>query len=154
MRIKKGDEWKGAFICYLGSFEPTVMYFGMCNSLATFQQMMNEIFTDMTNVVIIYINDLLIFTNRDMKHHQEMVKKVLERLRKNNLFVKPEKCFFGVKKVDMLGMDVSCDRISINMEKLAGITQWPPCYHTQMTPPFIVLNTMPQIIPWPLCNTL
>jgi hypothetical protein len=77
VRIKKGDEWKRAFICHLGSFKPTVMYFGICNSLATFQQMMNKIFTDMTNVVIIYIDDLLIFTNRDMKHHQEMVKKTL-----------------------------------------------------------------------------
>jgi hypothetical protein len=123
MRIKKGDEWKGAFVCHLGSFEPTVMFFGMCNSLATFQQMMNEIFVDMTDVVIIYIDDLLIFTNGDMKHHQETVKKVLERLRKNNLFVKPEKCFFGVQKVDMLDMDVSCNGISMNAEKLNGIAQ-------------------------------
>jgi hypothetical protein len=53
VRIKKGDEWKGAFICHLGSFEPTIMYFGMCNSPATFQQMMNEIFSDMNDVVII-----------------------------------------------------------------------------------------------------
>jgi hypothetical protein len=72
MRIKKEDEWKGAFVCHLGSFEPTVMYFGMYNSPATFQQMMNEICADMTDVVIIYIDDLLIFTNGDMKHHQEM----------------------------------------------------------------------------------
>jgi hypothetical protein len=60
-----------------------------------------------------------------MKHHQEMVKKVLERLQKNDLFVKPEKCFFGVNKVNMLGMDVSCNGISINTEKLTGIAQWP-----------------------------
>jgi hypothetical protein len=69
VRIKKGDEWKGAFVCHLGSFEPTVIYFGMCNLPATFQQMMNKIFANMTNVVIIYIDNLLIFTNGDMKHH-------------------------------------------------------------------------------------
>jgi len=36
MRIKEGDEWKRAFMMYVGSFEPTVMFFGMTNLLATF----------------------------------------------------------------------------------------------------------------------
>jgi len=36
IRIKKGDEWKRAFTTYVGSFEPTVMFFGMTNSPATF----------------------------------------------------------------------------------------------------------------------
>ena len=44
IRIKKGDEWKGAFICNRGLFEPLVMYFGMSNSPATFQAYMNDIF--------------------------------------------------------------------------------------------------------------
>jgi len=33
VRIKEGDEWKGAFTTYIGSFEPIVMFFGMTNSL-------------------------------------------------------------------------------------------------------------------------
>jgi len=36
MRIKEGDEWKRAFTTYIGSFEPTVMFFSMTNSPATF----------------------------------------------------------------------------------------------------------------------
>jgi len=36
VRIKEEDEWKGAFTTYIGSFEPTVMFFGMTNSPATF----------------------------------------------------------------------------------------------------------------------
>jgi len=43
MRIKKGDEWKAAFTTHIGLFEPVVMFFGMMNSPATFQAMMNEI---------------------------------------------------------------------------------------------------------------
>jgi len=43
VRIKERDEWKGAFIMHVGSFEPTVMFFGMTNSPAMFQAMMNEI---------------------------------------------------------------------------------------------------------------
>ena len=46
VRIKEGDEWKGAFICNRGLFEPVVMYFGMSNLPATFQSYMNDIFED------------------------------------------------------------------------------------------------------------
>jgi len=49
VRIKEGDEWKAAFTTHLGSFEPTVMYFGLMNSPATFQAMMNDLFRDMIN---------------------------------------------------------------------------------------------------------
>jgi len=63
VRIKEGDEWKAAFVTHKGAFEPVVMYFGLCNSPATFQKMMNEIFHDMSDVCVVYIDDLMIFTN-------------------------------------------------------------------------------------------
>ena len=44
--IKEGDEWKAAFMTKYGLYEPTVMYFGLTNSPATFQTMMNYIFRD------------------------------------------------------------------------------------------------------------
>ncbi len=49
VRIKDGDQWKGAFKTNRGLFEPMVMFFGMCNSPSTFQNMMNDIFKDMIN---------------------------------------------------------------------------------------------------------
>ena len=49
VRIKKGDKWKGAFMTHVGSFKLTAMFFGMMNSPATFQAMMNEILRDMIN---------------------------------------------------------------------------------------------------------
>ena len=55
VRIREGDEWKAAFTTHKGSFEPLVMYFGLCNSPATFQKMMNEIFHDMSDVCVVYI---------------------------------------------------------------------------------------------------
>ena len=39
VRIKEGDEWKAAFTTHTGAYEPTVMYFGLTNSPATFQTM-------------------------------------------------------------------------------------------------------------------
>jgi hypothetical protein len=63
--ICKGDEWKAAFCTNRGLFEPLVMYFGLTNSLATFQTMMNEIFQDLITegIVSMYLDDILIFTN-------------------------------------------------------------------------------------------
>jgi len=46
VQIKKGDEWKAAFITNEGLYEPTVMFFGLTNSLATFQMMMNALFEE------------------------------------------------------------------------------------------------------------
>jgi hypothetical protein len=70
IRIREGDKWKGAFKTNKGLFEPTVMFFGLCNSLATFQAMMNDIFRDMLNKgwLIIYMNNILIYSN-DPKEH-------------------------------------------------------------------------------------
>jgi len=63
VRIKIGDKWKAAFKMNKGLFEPLVMFFGLCNSPATFQNMMNDIFLMETNEgwILIYINDILIF---------------------------------------------------------------------------------------------
>ena len=61
VHIKKEDKWKATFMCFREAYEPLVMYFGLCNFPATFQTMMNEIFTDMEDVVVVYIDDLMIF---------------------------------------------------------------------------------------------
>ena len=91
--IKEGDGWEAAFTCQDGAFEPLVMFFGLCNLPGMFQTMMNEIFHDMAVVVMVYIDDILIFT-KTKEGHDEIVQEVLRRLRANDLFLKPEKCFF------------------------------------------------------------
>jgi len=92
VRIKEGDEWKAAFTTHRGAFEPTVMFFGLGNSPATFQTMMNAILQDLIDkgVVVVYIDDILIFTETE-KGHNEIVEEVLKRLEENDLFLKPEK---------------------------------------------------------------
>jgi len=93
MRIKEGDEWKGAFTTHVGSFEPTVMFFGMTNLPATFQAMMNKILRDMINKgkVAAFVDDMLVRTETK-EGYNKIVEKVLRRLEENNLYVKPEKC--------------------------------------------------------------
>ena len=124
--IKENDEWKAAFTCFCGSFEPLVMYFGLCNSPATFQVMMNKIFADMDDVVVVYIDNLMIFTKTENQaEHNKIVLEVLRRLEENDLFVKPEKCMFCTTEVDFLGMIVRCDGIKMDQEKVKAILEWP-----------------------------
>ena len=68
VHIWKGDEWKAAFITNHGLFKPTVMFFRLTNSPATFQTMMNAIFSDeiAEGWLIIYIDDILIATKDDL----------------------------------------------------------------------------------------
>ena len=92
MRIKERNEWKKAFTTYVGSFEPTVMFFGMINSPATFQAMMNKILRDMINEgkVAAFVDNVLVGTETE-EGHNEIVEEVLRRLEENDLYVKPKK---------------------------------------------------------------
>jgi len=70
IRIKEGDEWKGAFTMHIGSFEPTVMFFGMTNLPATFQAMMNKILRNLINEgkVAAFVDDVLVGTETEKGH--------------------------------------------------------------------------------------
>ena len=87
------------------------MLFGLCNSPTTFQTMMNEIFVDMEDVVVVYIDDIMIFTKGSLVEHQAKVKEVLQCLRDNDLFACSEKCSFDKTEVEYLGMFVNRDGI-------------------------------------------
>jgi len=91
--IKERDEWKAAFMIPEGSFEPTVMFFGLTNSPAMFQAMMNELLQDLinTNKVVAFIDDVIVETE-EKEGHDKLVAEVIKRLEKNDLYVKLEKC--------------------------------------------------------------
>ena len=93
IRIKKGDEWKRMFMTHIGFFELIVMFFGIFNLPAIFQAIMNKILRDMINKrkVTAFINEVLVETETK-KEYNEIVEKMLKRLEKNNLYMKPEKC--------------------------------------------------------------
>ncbi len=73
IRIKEGDEWKATFLTPEGLFEPTVMFFGLTNSPATFQMMMNTIFrTEVAQGWLsVYMDDIAIHTKREGKETEQ-----------------------------------------------------------------------------------
>ena len=76
--IREGNEWKAAFHTNRGLFEPQVMFFGLTNSPATFQRMMNDISRNMIaeGVVCVYLDDILIFT-KTLSEHRMITRRVL-----------------------------------------------------------------------------
>jgi hypothetical protein len=105
IHLRDGDEWKAAFTTNHGLFEPLVMFFGLTNSPATFQTMMNNLFSDLIHrgVVIVYMDDILVFTHT-LEEHQEVICEVLQILKDNKLYLKPEKCEFEKREIEYLGM--------------------------------------------------
>jgi len=119
VRIKEGDEWKIAFTTHLGLFEPTVMYFGLMNSPATFQTMMNDLFRNMINKrdVATFIDDVLVVTETE-EGHDKIVEEVLRRLEENDLYVKPEKCVWKVREIGFLRVIMGPEGFKIEKEKV------------------------------------
>jgi hypothetical protein len=126
VRIKDGDQHKAAFITKDGLYEPMVMFFGLCNSPATFQAMMNALFKDLifSGHVVIYMDDILIFNN-DITEHRNLIVKVLQRLQDNDLYLNPDKCFFEKDEIEYLGVIVSHNKITMDPAKVTAIMDYP-----------------------------
>jgi hypothetical protein len=88
--------------------------------------MMNSLFKDYIDQkwLDVYIDDMLIL-GASRKEVQERTKKVLQRLKENDLYLKLEKCKFCVEEVEFLGMVLSEGKIRMDSAKLAGIAKWP-----------------------------
>lgn len=125
IRMKEGDEWKGAFATNRGLFEPLVMFFGLTNSPATFQALMNAIFTDLiaSGKVAVYLDDILVFTET-LTEHRTIVNEVLARLAKHDLYLRPEKCEFERSSIEYLGLVISEGEVCMDPVKIEAVKEW------------------------------
>ena len=126
IRIKEGDEYKAAFVTNRGLYEPKVMYFGLTNSPATFQTLMNVIFADLIaeGKVAVYLDDILIWSN-NLAEHRKVVREVLARLQKYDLYLRPEKCKFEKTEVEFLGLIICEGEIAMDSTKTDAVAAWP-----------------------------
>lgn len=124
--MKDGDEWKAAFRTNCSLFEPLVMFFGLTNSSATFQAMMNNLFQELIDqgVVIAYRDNILIFTET-LEEHWEVVQKVLEILWRNKLYLNAAKCKFEQAQIEYLRLIISAGQVEMDPTKVEGVTKWP-----------------------------
>jgi len=126
VRIKKGDEWKVAFTTLEGSFKPTIMFFGLTNSPATFQVMMNKLLRNLINIekVVVFIDDVIVWME-DKEGHNELVAEIIKMLEENNLYVEPEKYKWKMREVGFLGVVIRPEGIKMEKEKVRGVLDWP-----------------------------
>ena len=104
------------------------MFFGLTNSPATFQTIMDILFCEelMQGHVIVYMDNILIVTESDnIEDHIAMVSKVLQILADNDLFLKLEKCHFHKREVEYLGIIVGNGHVKMDLIKVKGIIEWP-----------------------------
>ena len=107
------------------SFEPTFMFFGLMNSLATFQTMMNELLRNLINTgkVAAFIDDVIVETETE-KGHDELVVEIIRRLEENYLYVKLGKYKWKIKEVGFLGVVIGLEGIKMEEEKMKGVLEW------------------------------
>jgi len=87
--------------------------------------MINEILRDLINEgkVTAFVDDMLVGTESE-EGHDKIVKEILKRLEKNNLYIKPEKCVWKVRKIRFLGVVIGSNRIEMEKEKVDGVLSW------------------------------
>jgi RNase H-like domain found in reverse transcriptase/Reverse transcriptase (RNA-dependent DNA polymerase) len=110
------------------------MFFGLTNSPATFQTMVNTIFAN--NIaekwLTVYMNDMAIHTACQMgeteeqyiQWHRTYIKRILAKLMKHNLFLKPEKCSFKQPSIEFLGICITQGEVQMNNTKVEKVHNW------------------------------
>ena len=126
MRICEGDEWKTAFWTRYGHFEYQVILFGLSNAPAIFQEYVNKILTEKLDIfIIVYLDNILIYTKDLGQPHIEALCWVLDKLRKYLLFANLKKYYFYQNEVYFLGYVVSSKGISIEVKRIEVVKEWP-----------------------------
>ena len=130
--IKDEDKHKAVFKTKYGLYEPTVMFFGLTNSPATFQTMMDHIFAPLQEKhwqlgtdIIVYMDDILIASAKTLEGHKAATTDVLQLLLDHDLYLKPEKYVWEAPHVDYLGLILEKVVTCMDPNKIKGIKSWP-----------------------------
>src|SRR5213080_2181886 len=128
-----------AFRTRYGHYEFLVLCFGLTNTPATFQTLMNDIFREKLDVcVLIYLDDILIYSS-NIKQHLQDFEEVLEILRKNQMYAKLSKCQFLKEETEYLGFIVSNKGIQVDPKKIKAIQEWEQPRNTTQVRSFLGL---------------
>jgi hypothetical protein len=131
IRIRREDRHKAAFKTEFGIFVPNIMFFGLTNSPAMFQRMMDSIFQCtidkhhlLGTEILIYMDDILIASSSGMAGHRAVVHDVLAVLEEHNLYLKPEKYMWEADSVDYLGLILEKGVTRMDPTKVEGVRNW------------------------------
>jgi hypothetical protein len=121
VRMRTTDIHKTAFRTHDGLYEFLVMPFGLCNALATFQALMNDVLRPfLRRFVPVFFDDILIY-NSSWADHLRHIRAVLTMLQQHQLFVKQSKCAFAVPSVAYLGHVISASGVAMDPAKVEAV---------------------------------
>ena len=123
VKMAEESKEKTAFVCHHGLYQYCRMPFGLTNAPATFQRLMDKLFTGW-NFVFIYLDDILI-ASKSFSEHITHITQVLQRLQEAGLKVKPSKCVFGEKQVDYLGFNISARGVCPTHKNMLAVKEFP-----------------------------
>ena len=101
------------------------MFFELTNAPATFQGYINKILAEKLDVfIIIYLDDILIYTKDERKGHVQVVRWVFDQLRKFLLYANLKKYWFHQEEIWFLGYIVSLQGICMEDKRIKTVKQW------------------------------
>lgn len=101
------------------------MPFGLTNAPTTFQSLMNYVFRDyLRHFVLVFFDDILVYNNT-IQDHKDHLRKVLQLLRKEQLYAKKSKCAFDQDKVEYLGHIITGEGVKTDPAKIETMLSWP-----------------------------
>ncbi|KAJ9562067.1 hypothetical protein OSB04_007227 [Centaurea solstitialis] len=125
LRVKEADVHKTAFRTRYGHYEFLVMPFGLTNAPAAFMDLMNRVCQPMLDrSVIVFIDDILIYSKWSREEHAVHLREVLEVLRRERLYAKFSKCAFWLQEVQFLGHIVNREGIKVGPAKIEAVMEW------------------------------
>ncbi|KAJ9544764.1 hypothetical protein OSB04_024471 [Centaurea solstitialis] len=124
LKVREEDIPKTAFRTRYGHYEFLVMSFWLTNAPAVFMDLMNRVCKPyLDEFVIVFIDNILIYSKM-AEEHGEHLRKVLEMLKREQLYAKFSKCEFWLKEVQFLGQIVTQDGIKVDPAKIEAIKDW------------------------------
>jgi hypothetical protein len=121
--VQEEDIEKTTFSTMFGHYEFRVMSFGLTNTPAYFMEMMNNMLHGLEDFVVVFIDDILIFSKAKAEH-EEHLRRVLETLRSHKFYAKLKMCEFWLSEVGFLGHVINQHGISVDPSKVATVVEW------------------------------